>query len=453
MPAKKNSKTALKTVVRLPGYAQILAELGPKTEDAVINLTMSLENSSLFAPPPQLLPVLGDALKEGWHDDQAAEVIRAVVDRLSAQRELDLTALTMWIRAHRGDAQAVSDCLIVEPPEEITILQLLSRAGSQKLVFLANWQIAQREVVLKRFIGDGERLIPRELQPHPLSMAHPNIIETHLLRNKNGEGFLVERRLPVVLNDSWPSHGLQEAANLLRDIASALAFLQDKQLVHGDIKPDNIGFEEGNYILLDFGICRPHELFAEDATPTGSLRTRAPEVLLDEKAHSYPSDVWALGATVFNSVVGRFPLFDFSEAPPRISNPEERQVFEQLLVKRVQTEWHPRVDLSLIPEPLRDLLSLTLERNPEKRITATRLVELAEKELAAFLRVNEGPSRFSPEEELNQLKAYLPEARILALMPDSQKHDLKQRLEILQNAKGLTEDQKIRIDSLRELVI
>ena len=50
-------------------------------------------------------------------------------------------------------------------------------------------------------------------------------------------------------------------------------------LVHGDIKPDNIGKKEGRFVLLDFGICRSAEKFTADTTATGSLRTRAPELL------------------------------------------------------------------------------------------------------------------------------------------------------------------------------
>jgi len=454
MPSKRAAQGAASHEFRLPGYAQVLAELGPKTSEAISALIREGAGSTLFAPTGQLLRVLEEGLRTSWTDAEAASAISAIHECVAKQQELNPTTLARWLRAHRNDSRALTDCLQADPPDEITIIQLLSRAGSQKLVFLANWEIAQREVVLKRFIGPeaAERLIPRELQPHPLSMAHPNIIETHLLRNRKGEGFLVERRLPMVLNDSWSSHGVQEAANLLRDIASALAYLQEKQLVHGDIKPDNIGFEDGNYILLDFGICRPIGKFDADATPTGSLRTRAPEVLLGERNHSYSSDIWALGATVYNAVAGRFPLFSPGEAPPRVSTPAEREAFEGVLRGRVRQEWSSRVDPCVVPEPLRPLLQATLDRDPDNRTTAADLVKEAEEELAGFLRASEGPSRFSPEEELEQLVAYLPGERILSLMPDSQKHQLRRRLEGLRGAKGLTSGQREKIDSLQALV-
>ncbi|TAJ91168.1 hypothetical protein EPO44_14680 [bacterium] len=448
---KTPSETVLTSQPQLPGYATVLAEIGQASADETKRLKTIIDAAPLLATKwkQECFPLLAEALK-GWSDGEAAAVVRALREGLEANRDLDLSSLNRWIRAHNGDAGAVIDCLSVDPPEEITIIQRFSKAGSQKLVFLANWQIAQREVILKRIIGReaAAKLIPRELQPHPLSMAHPNIIETHLLKNKKGEPFLVERRLPIVLTDLWRSHGVQEAANLLYDMVKALAFLQEKQLVHGDIKPDNIGYEDGDYILLDFGICRPFGAFAEDTTPTGSLRTRAPELLMGEKTHSYASDIWALGATVFNAVAGRFPLFGPGEFPPRVSHPDERAAYERKLADRVQTEWEKYVDLSIVPEPLQELLGKTLTRDPGKRVGAARLVKTCEGELAAFLRGSEGLGRFSPAEELQQLKAYLPEASVLALMPHSQKHDLKELLKRLEAAKGLTQDQEKDIEEL-----
>ena len=436
----------------LPGYAKILAEMGSHTAAAVIDLYDLIQGSSLLTAEVResVFPVLSDALK-GWIDDQAAEVVRAIHDGLQRGNSPDLPSLSRWIRVHRGDARAVVDCLTTDPPQGITILQLLSRAGSQKLVFLATWQVPQREVVLKRFIvrESADRLLERELQPHPLSMEHPNIIETHMLQNREGERFLVEHRLPVVLNDQWESKGVAEAANLLRDIASALSFLVDKERIHGDIKPDNIGYEDGRYILLDFGICRPEGSFAEE-TPTGSLRTRAPELLAQGAKHSYASDVWALGATVYNTVVGRFPLFGKGESAPRISKPEDRALFEAKLAQRVDKEWDARVKFDVVHQPLRPILQRMLARSPADRPHTSEIVKWCENELAAVLRKSEGQNRFSPAEELSQLFQHLPSKDVLALMPTSRKHRLRDRLRTLREYKGLSTNEQEQIQDLED---
>src|SRR5947209_5160690 len=127
------------------------------------------------------------------------------------------------------------------------------------------------------------------------------------------------------------------SANLLNDIGHALAYLHGELgLVHGDIKPANIGRKDGAYILLDFGICRRACEFRGEVTATGSLRTRAPELFLTD---SYPqpakSDVWSLAATVFNAIVGRFPFIDEGESVPRISTLKERETFEAVIKQRI----------------------------------------------------------------------------------------------------------------------
>ncbi|HEY1525795.1 MAG TPA: protein kinase [Candidatus Angelobacter sp.] len=452
----RNRKIKQTEIPQLVGHANVLGEIGLKTKLASIALNTAAGDAEILVQRmKEVFKALADELdKSGseWNDEEAAKVIDALRQRLTRGNEhidteelelLDLATVSQWLRIHHNDAHSFIECLVTEPPSEITIIQLLSRAGSQKVVFLANWHIAQREVVLKRFIAGGaaDRVRRRELLSHPLSMEHPNIIETHFLRNSRDEIFLVERRLPEVLSDGWTAPGVEEAANLLRDIASALAFLQQKRLIHGDVKPDNIGFEDGRYILLDFGICRSEEEFLESATPTGSLRTRAPELLFGDNKHSHECDLWALGATVFNSLIHRFPLFKNGDVPPRVWEPEERSRFEKLLADRVEHEYDSFVRLSELPDPLRPVLSKMLARNPSERGTAKGIVELCQAELAAFLRISEGPSSFSPAEELDQMSKYLPGAEILRLMSSRQKHDLKEGLSKLRQHKGLTAEQ------------
>ena len=67
-------------------------------------------------------------------------------------------------------------------------------------------EVAQQQVVLKKITGNPDianKLVARELRTNPLFMRHPNIIETHLLKNAGGETFLVEKFIQPVLNDAW----------------------------------------------------------------------------------------------------------------------------------------------------------------------------------------------------------------------------------------------------------
>jgi serine/threonine protein kinase len=446
---------------QIPPPARKLTALGDLTTEALHGLFVG-EQRSLFGPSQQVpdLSELATALDQAsWSDEQAALLIEHYAGALREGRAVDLRLLTRWALAHPDDANSVKECMDLSPPEEISVIQLLSRRGSQKLVFLATWRLTQQEVVIKKLIQEAEgaeRVLSRELQPHPLSMVHPNIIETHLLKNTAGEPFLVERRLPFVLNDSWRASGIHEASDLLFSIASALKFLHDNSLIHGDVKPDNIGKRNESYVLLDFGICRSRELFVASVTPTGSLRTRAPE-LLSEQEYSEPEkvDVWALGATVYNSLLGRFPLINPDEHVPRISNPTERQLFEEQLRDRVLNQWDRWVRLEEVPLPLRELLEKMLEPDPARRLSSSDVVEAAREELSAFLR-SRAPqvqgSRFSPLEEFVQIKEFVEAGANLKLLPLARRLALKAKLDELQSARGFDVSQKTEMERLKEAV-
>ena len=445
------------TRIPMPPGAHALAAIGPQTEEVVHRLLQSSDGSNtpnLFSNVDEEgLKELADALRAGWRDAQAAIIVSHYEEAIRSGRRLDTAALIRWVRSHPNDAQAVLDCMTVEPPDEISITRVLSRAGSQKLVFLATWKLTQKQVVVKSVIGPPEirdRIFKRESQSHPLSIRHSNIIETHWLNNAAGDFFLVEERLPMSLNDNWRSHGLQEAANLLYDIAKALNYLHnDLSRAHGDIKPDNIGKRNGDYVLLDFGICRPIADFSFEMTATGSLRTRAPE-LFEGQGYRDPAkaDIWALGATVFNALIGRFPLFNTNESPPRISKPEERAKFESVIADRVRTEWFKRVDLCEVQEPLNRVLAETLRRNPKERINAKSLCKMAEEELSSFLRGRSEVGHFSALDEVKQLLTHLPHRKVLGLMPDTEKHSLVDRLSKLAQIPQLPREQKQRLEEL-----
>jgi serine/threonine protein kinase len=356
-----------------------------------------------------------------------------------------------------GAADSVIDCIQIEPPEEVDIIRALPRKGSQKIVFEATWRLRQREVILKKIIGKPEsvaRILAREELPHPLTLAHANIIETHRLRNRHGEVFLVEQKLDDVLDDGKRSRGILEAANLLYDIAKAVMYLHDNNLVHGDIKPDNIGRKGARYILLDFGICRPANEYTSDITPTGSLKTRAPE-LLDGRGWTDPFkiDIWALGATVFNYVGTRFPLIDAHEVVPRVSDPKSRSSFERLLKNRVRKDWDQWVRFPEELNPLENLLRDLLHFDPAARPGPDQILRRCRDELVALLRSpndesQSGSGRFSAVEEFTQIDEYLSNSELIPFISANRRQKICSRLLELKPMTGFDESARRRIDEL-----
>ncbi len=385
---------------------------------------------------------------EYWDKAPACEVLEALRDRwrqmvADDRFTLDLQLVPMWLDAHKADAdagEAVTHCVALDAPEEVRVEKRLAQAGAQKRVFQASWTVADdpTEIVVKEFLGEAERVLIRERRPHPLSMTHPNIIETFTLDNDAdpAQTFLVERRIDV-LNDSRRLSGLAERARLLIDIARALAFLEHQGLVHGDVKPDNIGLRDGRFVLLDFGICRPAAEFIGDAAQTGSLRTRAPEILLGKHHHTSKSDVWALGATIFNVLTGRFPLLNEGETPPNAERDKEgREKFEDKLRTRIRRYWDARLEpLNYVRHrALRELVLDMLDREPARRPDAAEVLRRALKDLVSLVGIQEGP-RFAARAELDALRRHLArDARQIALLPERRRNDFEDRLNVLERA-------------------
>jgi serine/threonine protein kinase len=448
-------------ITALPPEARALTALGNKTTEAVLELHYEPQGT-LFpaASEPKGFVDLEYALRKmQWPDEQCAALLRAYKEAVGAGRKIPIHILTRWVLAHDvgGAADSVIDCIQIEPPDEVDIIRALPRKGSQKIVFEATWRLRQREVILKKIIGKPEhvaRILAREELPHPLTLAHANIIETHRLRNHRGEVFLVEQKLDDVLDDGKRSRGILEAANLLYDIAKAVMYLHDNNLVHGDIKPDNIGRKGDRYILLDFGICRPADEYTTDVTPTGSLKTRAPE-LLDGRGWTDPFkiDIWALGATVFNYVGERFPLISADEVVPRISDPRARAGFERHLKHRVTKDWDTWVHFPEDGNPLENLLRDLLQFDPAARPTSDQILRRCSTELVALLRSSHeqgqsGSGRFSAVEEFTQIDEYLSNTEILPLISANRRQKITSRLLELKPMTGFDEAARQRIDQL-----
>ena len=104
------------------------------------------------------------------------------------------------------------------------------------------------------------------------------------------------------------------ARGIFRQVAAAVSFLHDNNLVHGDVKDENVLVDsDGAARLIDFGsACFAHRRRRFDMF-TGTLDYAAPEVLRERDYAPAPAEAWTLGVLLFLMVVGRVP-FDSCEA-------------------------------------------------------------------------------------------------------------------------------------------
>lgn len=149
----------------------------------------------------------------------------------------------------------------------------------------------------------------------------------------------------------------------MRDMVSGLAYLHSQRICHSDIKPENILVGDGGILkLADFGISRfldhgqSKRVFQEKE---GTLAFQAPECLHESntKFSLYPTDIWALGVTLFQLKYGYLPFYH-----------EQNEG----LVKQIVNE-EIKLPKSEKDKDFIDLIHGLLHKDPSKRIKIREL--------------------------------------------------------------------------------
>ncbi len=196
-------------------------------------------------------------------------------------------------------------------------------AGAMGLVWRAT------DLKLERVVAVKELLLPSHLDLRAIEQArrraqreariaarlhHPNAITVHDVVEHDGQPWLIMEYLPskslaAVLAERGPLP-VPDAVRVGKHMADALAAAHKASVVHRDVKPGNVLLgAEGAVKITDFGISRALDDTSATATGhyAGTPAYFAPEVARGQEA-GYPSDVFSLGATLYDAVEGTPPF-------------------------------------------------------------------------------------------------------------------------------------------------
>ena len=190
--------------------------------------------------------------------------------------------------------------------------------GGMGAVWLARDETLGREVALKRvgmFPGGTSPDLARAEREAKLAakLNHPHVVAVYdFVADGDAQWLVMEYVDGVNLAElSKRRRGLKPdvAAPIIRQAAEALAAAHKAGIVHRDVKPSNILVtDDGTAKLTDFGIARARadSTLTQTGMMTGSPAYLAPEVASGRSA-SDASDVWSLGATLYQALTGRPP--------------------------------------------------------------------------------------------------------------------------------------------------
>jgi serine/threonine-protein kinase len=241
-----------------------------------------------------------------------------LLPHLKAGRELDSLLETMlgWneqkvrrLRRTRGGEQP-----------EIPGFEIVGRIGSGGTaeVFRAAEKQTGRALALKilhpRCVRDPRQLKSFVTESKLLEkLEHPGLVKGYGVAKYGDTYFskleLVEGRTLLELLEGGQPFEESVALRVVLEVAKVLAYMASQDLVHRDIKPGNILLDQnGRVKLIDLGFCANRDEQNPDDSAVGTVQYLSPEQARGGAMADFRSDIYSLGVTLFQLLLGRLPF-------------------------------------------------------------------------------------------------------------------------------------------------
>jgi serine/threonine-protein kinase len=163
----------------------------------------------------------------------------------------------------------------------------------------------ERPDVVKRFLDEARRAA---------RLRHRGIVRIYDVGDDQGRPYMAIEYLPGGnLGDRLTGEplSLETAVTILEQVAAALDYAHKRRLVHRDVKPANVLFDEdGDAVLADFGLVKS---LVESGVTVNGTRLGTPAYMAPEQGEpgadvSPAADIYALGVVAYEMLTGRVPF-------------------------------------------------------------------------------------------------------------------------------------------------
>ncbi|WP_342541825.1 Stk1 family PASTA domain-containing Ser/Thr kinase [Paenisporosarcina sp. FSL H8-0542] len=244
------------------------------------------------------------------------------------------------------------------------VLEMIGGGGMSN-VYLAHDMILDRDVAIKvlRYDFSNEDDLHRRFQREALSatsLTHPNIVNIFDVGEDGDIHYLVMefvegKTLKQYITDAAPLSP-NEAVTIMKQLTSAIAHAHQNQIIHRDIKPQNILMDGTHHVkITDFGIAMALSAtsFTQTNSVLGTVHYLSPEQARGGTA-TKKSDIYALGIVLYELLIGKLPFSGESAV--------------SIALKHLQTDTPSvRAAVPSIPQSLENVVMKATAKDPRNR--------------------------------------------------------------------------------------
>lgn len=188
-------------------------------------------------------------------------------------------------------------------------------------VWLAHDEQTDLDVAVKMYIALDDHGIEefKSEYKNAYALNHPNLLHASHFDISENRPFLIMPYCPSSAEKLIGTTDENLIWKFIHDVASGLAYLHEKNILHRDIKPDNIlSDKDGSFLITDFGVSTKMKstlrrnstrAMSHEDTVSGTIGYMAPELFSRTPDAVKATDIWAFGATIFEIINGELPFY------------------------------------------------------------------------------------------------------------------------------------------------